>query len=404
MPRTWRIVLAIVLILSGAALAGVLWLEHHGESAASAVVRPICGQEATSGCETVKRSSYSQIAGWPSAAVGVFYYGSLLLLLSLVLLADKTLRPRGLALALLLCAAGVVVDLFLLGIQAFALHAFCTLCLLSYIGSVGGLILLLPARRALSALLRSPLADGGRLLLGAWAAGSLILLAGVAATELALDDREVLADPARAQEYFLNQAVRKFQHAPVLAPDLTGAPMLGARNAPLRVVVYSDFLCPWCREFAGFLIQYLPRVQEQLSVSFKHYPLDQTCNPALARTLHPGSCAMALGGVCAAEQGRFWPYHESAFGAALEKAGRSEAVNAARQSGLDLPSFERCLDSDAAAQHLARDIAEAHALGVTGTPTVVLNGKQIDRAGDLPLMVQVESARLGLARQPETKR
>ena len=396
MTKTWRIVLAIALILIGATLAGVLWLEHHGESAVTSVVQPICGQEATSGCETVKKSAYSQVGGWPTAALGFFYYGSLSLLLALALLANDEQRQRGLALALLLCATGVVVDLVLLGIQAFSLHAFCSLCLLSYLGSVGGFVALLPARRALATLTRTPFANGARLLLGGWAAGSLILLAGVASAELALRGREILSDPARAEQHFVTRAVGRFQSATVYQLDLTNAPTAGAANAPIRVVVFSDFLCPWCQQLAAWFGQYLPPVQDHLSLSFKNFPLDQSCNPQLPHTAHAGSCFMALGGICATEQGRFWPYHMSAFNAALEKATRPDAVNAARQAGLDLPRFESCLDSNVTAQRLARDIEDGRAVGVTGTPTVLVNGKRLDRAGDLPLMVQVESKRLGL--------
>jgi protein-disulfide isomerase/uncharacterized membrane protein len=396
MTKTWRIVVAIALILVGAAFAGVLWLEHHGESAASSVVGSLCGQEATSGCATVKKSAYSEIGGWPLAAFGSFYYGSLLLLLGLGLLADAEQRRRGLALAFLLCVSGVATDLFLLGVQALSLHAVCSLCLLSYLGSLGGLIALLPARRDVATLLRSPFASGTRLLFGSWAAGSLILLAGAATAELALDDREILADPARAEQYFVSRAVAAFQRAPVHALDIANAPIAGAPNAPIRVVLFSDFLCPWCQQLAAWLGQYLPRVQERVSISFKHYPLDQSCNPQLPHTAHPGSCLLALGGICAAEQGRFWPYHTSAFNASLEKAQRGDAVNAARQAGLDVAAFEHCLDSPAARQRLTRDVEEARSAGVAGTPTVLVNGKRLERAADLPLMVQVESKRLGL--------
>jgi protein-disulfide isomerase/uncharacterized membrane protein len=400
MIKTWRIVVAIALILFGGFMATALWFEHHGESALNGVVRPICGVDATSGCEVVKQSAYSQMAGLPTAAAGVFYFASLLLLLGLGLLGNAEQRQRSLALVLALCALGVLFDLYLLGVQAFALHAYCKLCLLSYVGSLGGLIALWPARRALLALARSPLAVDTRLPLGAWAAGSLVLFAAVVLGEIALDDREVLSDPGRAEQYFMQKAVRRFEGAPVMTVDLSNAPTVGAPNAPIRAVVYSDFLCPWCRQLAAWLGDYLPRVQDRLSLTFKNYPLDQTCNPELPRVVHPGSCSMALGAVCAAEQGRFWPYHNAAFAAGLEKATRADALKAAQQATLDLPSFERCLDSPSAAQRLAKDIAEARLLGVTGTPTVVIDGKRLDRAGDLPLMVQVESTRLGLP-QPQ---
>ncbi len=425
MTRTWRLSAALALALAGGLLSGLLLLEHHGERAGAAFVASTCGAGAESGCEVVKRSSFSEVRGVPLAAAGLFFYAALSLALALALAAGVGGRETGTALSLILAALGVAVDLFLFGVQAFVLHAFCRLCLLSYVSSVGALVLLWPAWRAIARVARAGAAPEPRLFLLGWALGSLGLAAATAGLEATLDARQIarpsasletpadrlspadaraevarlratLDDPVKLEQYFNDKAKRNFEQAPALTLDLSDAPTVGAPNAPIHAVVYSDFLCPWCRQLALWLGQVAPQFRDRLAISFRNYPLDRECNADLPRTVHQGSCALALGGVCAAEQGRFWQYHDRVFSAGLEKATAEDALRFARESGLDLPRFEQCRVSAAARQRLARDVAEGKRVGVTGTPTVLINGKKLARFADIPLILQVESERLGL--------
>jgi protein-disulfide isomerase/uncharacterized membrane protein len=426
MPKTWRLVVAAVLAISGIAPSGALLLEHHGESAAARVVRPVCGAEADSGCEKVKASPYSEVRGLPLAATGLFYFGSLALLLSLALAAAQDARNTAASIGLLLAAAGLVFDLVLLGIQVFAVHALCTLCLLSYVPTVGILALLLPARSGLVALFGAARHEGPRLLVSAWVLASAALALAVLGAEGLLDSRqlaravagsapaetlslpaaraevrhlrEVLEDPNKLEQYFTERAFQKYQQEPVQTIDISQAPSAGLPGAPIRVVVYTDFLCPWCRQLARWLPLFMHQVRDRLAVSFKSFPLDQDCNPKLSRTLHPGACLLALGGVCAAEQGHFWEYHDLVFRSTIERATRDDTLRFAREAKLNTSAFERCLSAPATVGHVLRDVEEAERVGVDATPTVLVDGRRLQRPDLLPMIVLAESDRLGLPR------
>lgn len=426
MIRTWRLTVALVLAMAGAWLSGVLLMQHHGERAGTAFVTATCGADENSGCEAVKRSAYSEVRGFPLAASGLFFYASLALLLLLTLAGSAGGRETGAALSLLLAALGVVVDLSLLGVQAFLVHAFCNVCLLSYAAGAGALILLWPAWRRVAALTRSLGAAEPRILLAGWVLGTLGLAAAAFTLEAALDARQTsrpaasderaaaslspaearaeverlratLDDPQKLEQYFAQKALRDFAKAVPQTLDLADAPTAGAPGAPIHAVVYSDFLCPWCRQLAAWLAQQVgPQFSDRLAISFRNYPLDKECNTEMSRTVHEGACALALGAACAAEQGRFWQYHDSAFQQPLEKATPADARRIAATSGLDMPRFEACLASPAPRRRVARDIEEARRVGVQATPTVLVNGKRLARLGDLPLIIQFESGRLGL--------
>ncbi|HEY6552283.1 MAG TPA: vitamin K epoxide reductase family protein, partial [Vicinamibacteria bacterium] len=125
-----RLLIAVALCLVGAAVSGVLLLQHHGEGTATAAVSQVCGEGQDSGCDKVNQSGYSVVFGFPLAAIGLFFYLSLIVLMTLGLLAPEV-RDSAAAAALTLLVMALVVDVGLLALQAFAIKAFCVLCLLT---------------------------------------------------------------------------------------------------------------------------------------------------------------------------------------------------------------------------------------------------------------------------------
>jgi protein-disulfide isomerase len=208
--------------------------------------------------------------------------------------------------------------------------------------------------------------------------------------------QETLDDPQKLQAYMDAKAARDFDEATPVAVDLAKSPVKGPAEAPIKVVEYSDFLCPFCRNLAGALAGFVPQAQGRVSIYFKHYPLETSCNPKLPRTVHEGACLLALGGVCAQEQGRFWQFHDQVFEKATEKAKREDVVRLATEAGLNAGTFSACLDSPAARERLSADIQEAQRLGVQATPTVLVNGKKLPRIGDFLRAVDKELRRAGL--------
>ena len=448
-----RIAVALVLCALAAGVAGLLLLQHHGEPRAVATVNQACGSGDSSGCDQVAQSGWSRVAGFPVAAWGLAFYLSLGLLLLLALAAPAELQPALALVALGALAVALVADLGLLAVQAFAIHAFCKLCLLTYV--LGGIAFaaLLPARRAATEPLLSR--PEGRLALAGVAAGSLAILAFVFAADTTLRGRAAartarllgapapapaaataapelpaaaatstaeapaaasappgtqdaaywreqaqklqatLDDPHKLEEYFSAKAQRDHDAAPVAPIDLANVPMRGPAEAPVTVVEYSDFLCPYCRQLAQALGGFMPQAGGRIKIYFKNYPLESSCNPKLPRSIHTGSCALALGGLCAQNQGKFEAYHDRVFATEMHSAQPSDVLRIAGEAGLNTQAMEGCLDDPKTKAALDAQIAEGNRLGITSTPTVYIDGKKLPQINYFVAIVDKEARKKG---------
>ena len=159
-------------------------------------------------------------------------------------------------------------------------------------------------------------------------------------------------------------------------------PSQGAPNASDNVVEFSDLECPHCASMHRTVAAvFEERGNAALRVRFVNYPLDRECNPFVGRSVHPTACLSARAGICAEQEGRFWPFVEAAF---LLPPSRSRAMLAdvAATVGLDAHRFETCLSAAETSRILAEDVALAHAAGVRATPTVLVNGWALEGARD----------------------
>lgn len=146
---------------------------------------------------------------------------------------------------------------------------------------------------------------------------------------------------------------------------------LGSPEAEVSIVVFSDFQCPACRGFAALV----PRVREvfgdAISVVYRHYPLERA---------HPFARTAAIAAECAADQRAFAEYHDALF-AGQDAIGRVPWTAYAISAGVpDTALFSRCVRAEETAARVARDIVAGDALGVSGTPTVLVNDRVITAA------------------------
>ncbi len=147
-------------------------------------------------------------------------------------------------------------------------------------------------------------------------------------------------------------------------------PARGPANAPVTLVEFADFQCPYCNRLETLLKSALARYPTQLRLVYRQLPIPQ---------LHPGAQLAAQASLCAAEQDRFWPLHDALFvffagkgtleGSTLSTLG--EAV------GLEPAAFSTCLNAGRVDALIARDTADADRLGVEGTPALFLNGRPL---------------------------
>lgn len=132
----------------------------------------------------------------------------------------------------------------------------------------------------------------------------------------------------------------------------------GAADAPVTLIEYSDFECPFCGRFVPTVEQVLDEYDGQVKVVYRHFPLN---------SIHPQAEPAAEAAECAGEQGQFWEFHDALF-ENQNQLGPDYYTQLAGELGLNTSSFQDCLDSDRMMQKVRQDLQEGQAAGVTGTP------------------------------------
>jgi predicted DsbA family dithiol-disulfide isomerase len=159
--------------------------------------------------------------------------------------------------------------------------------------------------------------------------------------------------------------------------DITGAPVMGSADAPVTIVEFSEFQCPYCGNYAR---ETFPQIEQQyietgkVKYVFRNFPL----------SFHENAEKAAEAGVCAADQGKFWEYHETLFNN-QDALAVDNLKQYAADLGLDTAKFDQCLDSGAMADKVQSDIDAGTGYGVSGTPAFFVNG--IFVSGAMPLEV-----------------
>ncbi len=207
--------------------------------------------------------------------------------------------------------------------------------------------------------------------------------------------QETLDDPRKLETYFEQKAQHEYDTAQPVAIDLSDTPARGPASAPVKVVEFSDFLCPYCRSLAAALAQFVPQAGGRVVVYFKNFPLDATCNTRLPQSTHPGACNLALGAVCAQRQGKFDAYHDKVFSSELRNPQPADVVRLAGEAGLNALALQGCLEDPKTRQTLAAQIAQANTLKVSATPTLYVNGKKLPRINDFVAVVDKEARKKG---------
>jgi protein-disulfide isomerase len=144
-------------------------------------------------------------------------------------------------------------------------------------------------------------------------------------------------------------------------------------------VVYSDYECPFCA-MAHTALKAALAERPDIRVLKRHFPLDQACNPAIKRPMHPEACRLAKAAICAEAQGKFAAMDDALF---ANQQAKKPVETLAAELGLDVAAFGACLGSQATEQRLAADIAAGLADQVKATPTYIAGGVQY--SGRLPV-------------------
>jgi protein-disulfide isomerase len=154
------------------------------------------------------------------------------------------------------------------------------------------------------------------------------------------------------------------------------APTLGKADAPVTLVEFSDFQCPFCRAAAPALRQVENKFGDKVQIVYRQFPIP---------SLHPNAFKAAEASLCANEQGKFWELHDAMF-EDQNKLAVSDLKQTARKLGMDGKKFDACLDSGRYVEQVQNDQRDGQRVGVKGTPAMFINGVIVD-GGSVPFSV-----------------
>ncbi|QRN93650.1 thioredoxin domain-containing protein [Archangium violaceum] len=162
------------------------------------------------------------------------------------------------------------------------------------------------------------------------------------------------------------QAQAPAAEAPVQNIEVGNAPAIGPKNAPITIVAYSDFECPFCGRAVPTLKQIENDYHGKVRIAFKNSPLP----------FHANAKPAAAAALAAHEQGKFWEYHDKLF-ANQRALDRASLERYAEELKLNLPKFKAALDSNKFESQITAEMAESSRVGVNGTPTFFINGRSL---------------------------
>jgi len=211
---------------------------------------------------------------------------------------------------------------------------------------------------------------------------------GVDTTELFEAVREKIIDSirqrrgAKAKTAYLqslrSQAVISVRlSAPRVNIGLENTPLRGNTDAPVKVVEYADYECPYCQQIQPAIAKLEADFKGKIVFAYKDVPLPNHANAQKA----------AEATRCAAAQGKYWEFHDLLF--ASKQYDLAMLKEHARTLKLDGPAFGKCLDSGSTAELIKAHVAEAQAVALPGTPGFFVNGRFVSGAVDFDTLRRV---------------
>jgi protein-disulfide isomerase len=201
----------------------------------------------------------------------------------------------------------------------------------------------------------------------------------------------------KAKAEYLSQLKKDYAVANLLAPfrvevRVDGRPLKGPESAPVTLVEFSDFQCPYCSTMSANIRQVLEKYGKQVRLVFRQFPLTQ---------IHNNAQKAAEAGFCAADAGKFWEMHDLMF-QSQDKLSDADLVAKAVSLSLDEKTFGACLSSGRYAAKVKEDLMEGVRLGVTGTPSLFVNGRPLGGVQSIEDISKIIDEELKLA-DPFTK-
>lgn len=357
----------------------------------------LCAASGNVDCSVAAASDYSELFGIPIAALGLaFYVGTLLVALiapTLVTAKEPTEaqeRTPGLTVfgVYTLAFAGSV---FLAVVSLTQLDKICDKCFWLYVVNTVGFIGtgVWAAGNPLAAL-KDLLGRFTSVVGSAPAAVFALTFVAAVGGSLWQTNRMVAQHEQQPQMQTALVSTTVESQEVLNRPD---APSVGPEDAPVTIVEFSDFQCPYCARLSAALAELTELYPRELRVVYRNFPLSH----------HPNARLVARMSVCAQAQNRFIPFHNAAFAqqSSLHNGFTVDRLIALAESvGMNGDEARDCLDSSFSENAVERDVQDGRTLEIRGTPTIYINGRAYSGGIETPALRSVIDALLREATPP----
>ena len=392
-PPMKKFVYAVILLtIAGTIVSGSLTIEHYYPD--TGISSTLCKDSIINPCSSIQQSEYATLLGIPVAAFGLLFYIFILFSVLIADYASERYYLYFLAIALPLTALSILIDILLL-IILIKMNIFCILCILTYLINVLLLITLMLWIGKTRSTLTMSLRDVMRSILGFGqedpdrrAALSLFIVFvfflsfAIFSSSYILKVKTYEPRPSKEQiEAFIN----KFFLSPPTELNLPESNMvLGNIQAPVSIVVFTDFLCSACYKFFRVEKYLFSKFQDKINIIYYNYPLDKSCNKHTSYTRYLNSCLASRAITAAAQLKSFEQYligHFNRYPAISHAYNRESSLDIADQV-MGRNTFMQRFNADETGEIVERDINIARELGIDATPTIFINGRKL--VGVLP--------------------
>lgn len=189
------------------------------------------------------------------------------------------------------------------------------------------------------------------------------------------------------QQAFTDELKKKYPtkialKPPVIEVSTGGRPMLGPPTAPILMIEFSDYECPFCKRAEPTVEQVLNTYKDKIKFVYRQYPLP----------FHQHAKPAAEAALCAGAQGKFWEYHKKVFASASLTEDTLKQI--AKDVGVDAAKFDTCMKNHETAKDIDKDVEDGQGVGVNGTPAFFINGRMLSGAQPFEKFKEIIDAEL----------
>ena len=405
-----RYILSILLLsVIGGAVALLLLCQHffpHSDFALTA-----CGSGVDNPCAQLSRSGYAVLFGLPVAGYGLIGYLLLIITATLALTAGDSWHVPCFAFQLPVAAAFVIIDIVLGSILIY-LKLSCRLCVATYIVNILiciTLFLWYVYAKEDGAGLRSIYHDlvslvrehRNRPVEAAFSFAVLFMALSVFFLSAFMEARGSATEPTAAELDKFEEHFYSITQEDVSLPE--SAMSLGPATAPVRITVFTDFLCSACMKFYETGKYLASRFPETVRIDYYGFPLDTVCNGHIPKTVYPNSCVAAQAFSAAARRGIFRELMDSHYGHYRENVSRmrsGDVMAGFREYFEERPDRNGFTDflketmSEASRSSVHETVGLGGAMNIRAVPTIFINGRRLEGVPEAKLLERVLSREL----------